>query len=123
MRKLFSAVLLGMGVLFASAPAVAERADLDFTLINKTGYTISEVYVSSVATDDWEEDVMGRDELGNGERVHITFGKRSKGCEWDMMVVYDDGEEAVWHALDLCTISAVTLRYSRKDGSTWAETE
>ncbi|MPN52273.1 hypothetical protein SDC9_199929 [bioreactor metagenome] len=103
------------------ATTVAHADNLDFSLVNKTGYVISEIYVSSASTSDWEDDVMGSDVLGKNESVDIEFEKGSKGCKWDMKVVYDDGEEAVWENLNLCSISKVSLRYDRKKGDTWAE--
>lgn len=110
---------------FVCAPLLATTSahaeNLDFSLVNKTGYVISEVYVSSASTNDWEEDVMGRDVLANNESVDIEFTKGSKGCKWDLKVIYDDGEEAVWDSLNLCATSQVSLRYNRKKGETWAE--
>lgn len=118
-RALAASVLLP--VLLAGAALADGRQD--FTLVNKTGYTISEVYVSSAKTDDWEEDVMGRDVLEDGDRVQISFPYKEKSCVWDLKVVYDDGEEAVWNGFDLCRTSVIRIRYNRNDGSTWAEYE
>lgn len=118
MKKILSSLLVSGLVLFTAAPALAE--DLDFTLINRTGYVISEVHVSSASSNDWEEDVMGQDVLDDGERVDIGFEKGSKGCKWDLKVTYDDDEEAVWKNFDLCSISEIALRYDRKKGRTWA---
>ena len=118
LKKILSALAIGCVSLFVSAPALAEN--LDFTLVNKTGYVISEVHVSSAASNAWEEDVMGQDLLDNGESVDIEFEKGSKGCKWDLKVTYDDEEEAVWKGFDLCSISEVSLRYDRKKGRTWA---
>ncbi|MFP5466600.1 MAG: argininosuccinate lyase [Gammaproteobacteria bacterium] len=118
MKKMLSSLLVSGLALFTAAPALAEN--LDFTLINRTGYVISEVHVSSASSDDWEEDVMGQDVLGDGERVDIAFEKGSQGCKWDLKVTYDDEEEAVWKNFDLCSISEIALRYDRKKGRTWA---
>lgn len=120
-KKSLSTLVFSALALCAAASVSAEN--LDFTLLNKTGYAINEVYVSSAATNDWEEDVLGKDQFGNGDRVNILFDSGSKGCNWDMKVVYEDEEEAVWERLDLCEISSVTLRYDRSKGSTWAETK
>lgn len=106
----------------AAAPALAEGRQ-NFTLINKTGYTIAEVYVSPTKSDSWEEDVMGRDVLGHGERVDIVFSRKEKACKWDLMVVYDDEETAEWHGFDLCAVSVIAISYNRKTGETWAEYE
>lgn len=93
----------------------------DFTLINRTGYDISEVYVSPSKTDDWEEDILGDDSLEDGERANITFSRAGKTCMWDLKVVYsDDDSSAVWHDINLCQVERVTLRYNRKSDTTSA---
>lgn len=118
MKKILSMLAVASVPLFAATPALAEN--LNFALVNKTGYTINEVYVSSAATDDWEEDVMGRDTLDHNDRVNIKFDKGARGCKWDVKVVYEDGEEAMRQGFDLCKISEITLRYDGKKGTTWA---
>jgi hypothetical protein len=120
MRTGFAA-LVAWGMLLA-APAVAQ-GPLDFTLVNRTGYTINEVYVSPVSSNDWEEDVMGRDQLEQGQRVTIQFPKRVKTCMWDLKVVYEDEDEAEWEDFNLCSTSTIVLRYDRKKDQTWAEYE
>ena len=112
---------LAASFILAVTPAVA--GDQDFTLANATGYTIEQVYVSPTKSDDWEEDVMGADVLGDGEEVDILFAPGQGACNHDLMVIYDDGERAVWSPLNLCEISSVTLYYNRRTGETWAETE
>jgi len=95
----------------------------DFRLSNRTGYTISEVYVAASKSDDWEEDVMGRDTLDDGAYVDISFPKREKTCKYDLKVVYEDEETAEWQGFDLCSVSKISLRYNRKTGETWADSE
>ena len=105
------------------APAVAAAGDQDFTLRNRTGYTIDQVYVSAVNTDSWEEDVLGRDTLANGEAAEIEFARSEDACRWDLKLVYDDGETAEWGNLDLCATSEIGLHYDHSSGKTWATTE
>lgn len=114
------AMILAAGSLM-SAPAMAE--DLDFALVNETGYTINEIHVSPATSNDWEEDVMGSDVLEDGDGVNIRFPKGAKGCDWDLKVTYDDGEEAMWGGADLCSISKIVLYYDRSSGKTWAESQ
>jgi hypothetical protein len=93
----------------------AQQARQDFMLVNKTGYDIKEVYVSPSKADDWEEDVLGDDELEEGTEQPIKFSRKEKTCKWDMKVVYsDDDSSVVWHDLDLCKISKITIKYNRK---------
>ncbi|MBV9858848.1 MAG: argininosuccinate lyase [Alphaproteobacteria bacterium] len=104
--------------------AQAQQAKQDFTLVNKTGYELKEVYVSPNNTSDWQEDVLGQDTLGDGERVNIHFKRAEKTCRWDLKVVYtDDDSSAVWGNIDLCSVERITIRYNRKSDTTSASFE
>lgn len=105
----------------ASSSPLPAQGRQDFTLVNGTGYEIAEVYVAPSASNDWEEDVLGRDVLPAGDSVEIGFPKRGKTCVYDLKVVYSDAEEAEWDRFDLCALSEITIRYNRKTGETWAE--
>ena len=116
-------LVAGLAALLVLAAAPAVAGDQDFTLANGTGYTIEQVYVAASRSDNWEEDVMGLDVLANGEEVDILFDAAEGECNFDLKVVYDDGEEATWSRLNLCAISTVSIFYNRATGRTWAETE
>lgn len=94
-----------------STPIVAQQSKLDFTLLNRTGLTIQELYVSPDESDDWEEDVLGRDVLKHNESVDITFSRTEKSCDWDLKIKDADGDEVEWDSLDLCAASHITLLY------------
>ena len=110
-----------VGVALLLAPAVAAAGDQDFRLRNRTGYTIDQVYVSSVGAKTWEEDVLGRDTLADGESWDIEFARSEDECSWDLKVVYDDGETAEWGGVNLCATSTISLFYD--NGRTWATTD
>ena len=94
----------------------------DFLLINRTGYDISEVYISPAKADDWDEDILGSDDsLDDGEQREIKFHRVGKTCLWDLKVVYDeDDSTAVWHDINLCEVSKITIKYNRKTDTTSA---
>lgn len=116
MTVLSAAALVSM----VTTTALAQSRQ-DFTLVNRTGYDISEVYVSPSKADDWEEDVLGDDILEDGDHATITFSRAGKTCMWDLKVVYsDDDSSAVWHDINLCRVERVTLRYNRKTDTTSA---
>ena len=81
----------------------------DFTLINATGFDIYHVYVSAANDDSWEDDVMGRDVLSDGEQVDITFSGNEDQELWDIKIDDADGAEIYWRGLNLGVISEVTL--------------
>ena len=118
MRRTLAAFAILSAIGMGAAPARA--ANQDFTLFNQTGYQIDKVYVSSSGTSSWEEDIMGSGTLGNGESVAISFEKGSRGCSYDLKVVYNDGESAVWNGLDLCSISNVHIHWNKASGATTA---
>ncbi|MEI9927258.1 MAG: hypothetical protein WDN44_05510 [Sphingomonas sp.] len=64
-----------------ASPAMAQGRQ-NFTLVNNTGYTINEVYVSATSTNDWEEDVLGEDTLEDNTSTEIQFPHASDGCLW-----------------------------------------
>ena len=113
-------VLLALFLLLATAgPVLAGKQD--FTLVNQTGFDIHEVYISPHAGDDWEDDVMGKAILVDGQSVAIKFARTDKTKEWDLKVVNKEGRAIVWEKLNLLEISKVTLHF--KDGKAAAEVE
>ncbi len=114
--------LLALLSIFVFAALTPVRAgDQDFTLVNKTGFDIHSVYVSPHSADDWEEDILGRDVLPNGDFVDIKFSRTAKGKMWDLKVADKDGKGYIWENINLLEVSKVTVEY--KDGKATATYE
>lgn len=94
-----------------SGSTAATEGKQDFTLHNKTGVEIHNVHVSPHDKDDWEEDILGRDTLPDGESVDITFSPQEKAALWDLKVADSKGNSIEWENLNLMEISDVTLHY------------
>jgi hypothetical protein len=109
-----------LGILaVAGSPALA--GEQDFSLINATGYEIGELYVAPSDSSDWQEDVLGQDTLADGAQANIGFSRDTDTCTWDLKVVYsEDNSSAEWHAVDLCKLSVVTIKYNADSGETSA---
>ena len=90
----------------------------DFTLVNKTGLTISELYVGPSSSNDWGEDILGQDTLDDGDSTEIIFNPRTRSAKWDLRIVDENGKAYSWYNINLLEISEITLYY--KDGKTWA---
>lgn len=125
-RALVRSIVLGTVVAIAGAlaPSVARARHAsgpqDFVLVNQTGETIREVYVSPSKADDWEEDILGRDVLEDGESVKITFHDRPGIKLWDLKAVVGEkgGRSHIWYELNLMEIEEVTIYY--KNGKAYA---
>ena len=102
-------------------PAVLAQGKQDFTLVNLTGVEIHELYVSPHNSDDWEEDILGRDTLPSGDSVDVTFSPKERAKLWDLKIVDGKGNSIEWESLNLLEISKVTLHY--KNGRAWADLE
>ncbi len=116
-KRLF---LLVCGLLLALV-ANLHAGKQDFTLINKTGFDIHEVYVSPHGSDEWQEDVLGKGLLVDGGTVKINFERQIKGKDWDLKVVDKAGKATTWEKLDLLSISKITLHFD--GGKATAEVE
>ena len=108
----------------AAAPAgtpASSTAAQDFTLVNKTGVEIDKVFISPHDSDDWEEDILGRDTLPSGESVDIKFHRSETAALWDLRVEDSKGNAIEWENLNLLTIAKATLHY--ENGKATAEVE
>jgi hypothetical protein len=101
-------------VLFATFATGAFANDADFKMVNKTGYQIDSVYVSRASSDSWGKDIMGKDALGDGDAVNITFPHGGSACMFDIKVKYQDGDTAEWTNVDLCKYDTISLFWDGK---------
>ena len=114
-------LLSSLASIMASGAAVA--GDADFTLVNRTGYTLREVYLSASNKESWGNDRMGQGYLDNGRSRLFKFSSKS-ACKQDLKVVFDDDEsEVIWEDFDLCEINKITLKYNRSARTVSADVE
>ena len=105
---------------------IVSGENLDFLLINKTGYDIEDIYVAPTTERNWGDDIMGKDLLENEASVEITFDGGETAKKWDIYVTwkgYEADEDVFWIGLDLSEISEITLFYDAESGKTWAQTK
>jgi hypothetical protein len=113
--------IAGMTALLGSAASIAGEAD--FTLVNKTGYTIREIYISPAAKANWGNDRMGNANLDNNKSRLFKFSDKAS-CDQDLKVVFEDGDaEVVWENIDLCTINKISIKYNRSTKMVSADSE
>lgn len=121
--NLFKRTLLLSALASVMVSGAAIAGDADFTLVNRTGYTLREVYLSASNKESWGNDRMGQGYLDNGRSRLFKFSSKS-ACQQDLKVVFDDDEsEVIWEDFDLCEINKITLRYNRSSRTVSADTE
>lgn len=104
----------------------ASNADLDFTLVNKTGYDIKEVLVGPSATKDWSPDmeILKGKLFKDGATMDVKFHPKATAENWDIKVEWADGSPSEeWIKLNLTKIEKVTLKYDKATDKTTAVIE
>ncbi|WP_458096220.1 hypothetical protein [Roseomonas sp. WA12] len=101
--------LLALAVLFgglAALPALAQ-GDPSFNIVNRSGRTIQELYVSSAQVNSWGQDLLGTNVLANGGSFPVRLPARQ--CVNDIRVVYDGGQAEERRSIDTCPLNEVVF--------------
>lgn len=114
-------ISLTVVALFITASSFARAGKQDFILHNQTGVEIHSLFISPHDSNDWEEDILGRDTLPAGDSVKVTFDDHEKKVHWDLKVTDKDGNSLEWADLNLTEISELTLHWDAKKGKGWAD--
>lgn len=102
---------------------VAQNPDLDFTLVNGTGYDIKGIYISPTSKKDWDksDEILKGRMFKNGDKLDIKFHPKATAEKWDIMVEWTDGSDNdEWDGLKLTEINKITLKYDKKSDKTSA---
>ena len=83
----------------ADAPA----DDPSFRLVNRGRADVTELYVSRVGDDNWGVDRLGDDTVAAGASRVVRLPRGQ--CNWDVRVVFENGEETEKRRLNLCQIT------------------
>ncbi len=92
----------------AFVPATAFADDLVFSFNNESGFVVVELYASPSDVGEWEEDILGADVLGSGESARVTIADGRRTCEYDLRIVFDDGD-VIEDTADLCETESYTV--------------
>lgn len=91
------------------------KGALDFSLINYTGTSLRAIYLSPSDSTGWEENVIGSDNLDDGDTLSIRFNPQERAGLWDLKIEGVDGHFAEWQRLNLRDISSMTLKLQLKE--------
>ncbi|WP_270936551.1 Tat pathway signal protein [Falsiroseomonas oryzae] len=108
MRRHVIAVLALLAGMVGGILPTAAQAQNRFWLVNETGRTIMEAYVSSSRVSGWGPDILGSGVLPAGQRVWVTpnFGD----CVLDVRVVFQGGGEETRMQVNACSLSTIAFR-------------
>lgn len=99
---------LALTAAIMTTPAAAFADDLVFRFDNNSSYTVVELYASPSNVSEWEEDILGSDILEAGESARVTIADGRGACEYDLRVVFEDGD-VIEDTADLCETESYTV--------------
>lgn len=77
---------------------------------NRTSYDIQELYASSVGSNSWEEDVLGRNVLASGSSVRFNVDDGTGYCKYDFRAVFSDGDVVEKGGVNVCEVGTFTFQ-------------
>ena len=104
--SVFALATLGFFAVASVAIAQDDDQDRQVRIINNTGHVMEEFHASNVANDDWGDDILGVDELEDGQSTVIDFDDATGHCKFDFKAVFDDGTVDVKHGINVCKIDS-----------------
>lgn len=87
-------------------PGVAQN--LDFRIVNNSGFVLMELYVSPQSSSQWGSDVLGRNVIESPGSAMVRFPKGGSECVYDIRMVFDDGD-VLTDQQNLCQIGEYTI--------------
>lgn len=101
--RIYRLALATLIMLFATS---SMAADYYVDITNKTGYTIMYMYISPGKSKSWEEDVLGKDVLRNGNTQRVTLNGYSSPI-FDIRLKDEDGDTYTFWNVDVSTRDVV----------------
>jgi hypothetical protein len=124
MRAFLLAFAVAAATLTASSSFAEDERNV--TVVNGTGYGIKFLGFNNPGDNDWSDNELPPNSiLPSGNSTFVKFNTDDKGCKWNFKIEWSDPgyPGVVWHDVDLCKITTVTLKYNRETDATSAEVQ
>ena len=108
MRIVILNFLKALTLIFFVLPSSQANNAIDtrFTLVNRSAEPIFKLFISPLDSTGWGKDVLGEEVLMNGFEQPFTAGN-SRGCQFDLQVVYKSKRVEEKRNLNLCQLDRV----------------
>ncbi len=87
----------------------AHAADRNVDIVNKTGMTMTAFYASVTNANSWEENILGNDNLADGDTQPVDIDDGSGKCVFDFKAVFKGGGSAEKRGINVCQVSTFTF--------------
>ena len=121
MKKLLLLLVLAAGISFFSAKESSAQA-LTYQVINNTGFTLVDIYVSPAESNNWGSDILPNDLFENGATVTVNIPESfGQTCMFDMKITDTAGNFVTFTNIDACKL--VTLQINGDGTYSYAQTK
>jgi hypothetical protein len=97
-----AATVTAVTILGANA-ALADPADRWFNLVNESDWTIQAVHVANIDAPTWGPNLLRGYMIEPADYVELDPVRTEGYCEFDILVVFEDGGSFEMNDVDLCT--------------------
>lgn len=81
----------------------SDDGTLTYDVVNNTGFTLSDIYVSPAESQKWGNDILPYDVFENGKTIRITIPPEfGKTCFFDMKITDTEGGHITFTNIDAC---------------------
>lgn len=99
----------------AGEPAAAEAAgvaEVKFNLKNATSFTLTHLYLSPAASNDWDNDILGEQVVAAGDTAEVSIDDGVESCMYDLRADFEDGDAIDVRGVNVCEIEGKTITVS-----------
>jgi hypothetical protein len=100
-------VILGTTIFGTINSAFAQGLVLQVS--NNTNSVLTELYISPTSVDIWEDNHLSRD-MGPNTQLNIPIGGANRGCIYDVLGIFGDGDKVEEYQLDFCAMGAYAFQ-------------
>jgi hypothetical protein len=89
---------------------VSAQHEITFTLVNKTGFELVDIFISAADQNQWSED-LSLGVFNDLEAKDFHMKTTEKICQYDLKAIRPDSTELLFKGVNLCKKLIVTLLY------------
>ncbi|MBX7046245.1 MAG: hypothetical protein K1X86_10440 [Ignavibacteria bacterium] len=104
MKKLLFLVVIAAGLSFFS-PKNSSAQALTFDVVNNTGVTLVDIFVTPAESNNWGNDILPNDLFDNGSTVTVNIpADYGQTCMFDMKITDGAGGHITFTGIDACKL-------------------
>jgi hypothetical protein len=111
MKKALFLFAAGLCLFLFNASQTNSQA-LGFYIVNNTGVTLNNIYVSPAESNNWGNDILPNDMFENQSTVMVTIpADYGATCKFDIKITDIPGNAVIFTNVDACKLHTLTIHW------------